>query len=206
MTGKGCVCDKGYSGAQCDTPVQIISNQLMKNSSVNRKLLVTKRPIRMNSTRLHKTRVKSTKSTEIPLTTEPTSTTTIITITSTTSTTSSSPIVITSCENGGLLIDNSCLCLNQYTGPRCEITPEQAVLNENDTSLYVSSKQTAIAKVKSASNPELSKNKNPLKINQENEDSLSQKRLNFKADDENSSIIERAEEQNKVHWPWLGNF
>jgi hypothetical protein len=26
---------------------------------------------------------------------------------------------ITSCKNGGLLIDNICICLNQFTGPRC---------------------------------------------------------------------------------------
>jgi hypothetical protein len=171
----------------------------MKNSSVNRKILVTRRPIKSNSTRLHKTRVKSTKTTEIPLT-ETTSATT------STSTTSNTPLVITSCENGGLLIDNSCLCLNQYTGPRCETTPEQALLNENDTSLYMSSKQTVMAKIKSASNPELSKNKNQLTINQENENSSSLKRLNSKLDDENTSVIERSDDQNKMNWPWLGNY
>ncbi len=176
---------------------------------------MTKRPTRINSTRLHKTKVKSTKSTEIPSTTETTSSTTAITTTFTTSTTStttattttsSSPLVITSCENGGLLIDNSCLCLNQYTGARCEITPEQAALNENDTNFYMPSKQSAIAKVKSASNSEMSKNKNSLKNNQENEDFSSQKRLNSKTDDENSSVLERSEEQTKIHWPWLGNY
>lgn len=30
---------------------------------------------------------------------------------------------INSCENGGLLIDNICICLNQFTGLRCEIPP-----------------------------------------------------------------------------------
>jgi hypothetical protein len=164
--------------------------------------------MRSNSTRLHKTRVKSTKSTETPTSNETTTTTitttAAVTITTTT-TTSTASILITNCENGGLLIDGSCLCLNQYTGPRCEITPEQAVLNENDTNLYLSSKQSAIAKVKSASNPELSKNKNPLNKNQENEDSSSLKRINSKIEDENTSVIERSEDQTKMHWPWLGN-
>lgn len=30
---------------------------------------------------------------------------------------------IANCDNGGLLIDNVCICLNQFTGVRCEIPP-----------------------------------------------------------------------------------
>jgi hypothetical protein len=32
--------------------------------------------------------------------------------------------VIDSCENGGILIDNSCICLNHFSGSRCEIPPD----------------------------------------------------------------------------------
>lgn len=41
------------------------------------------------------------------------------------------PIYISSCENGGLLIDNMCLCLNQFTGLRCENPPtfSDSILN-----------------------------------------------------------------------------
>lgn len=38
---------------------------------------------------------------------------------------------VTSCENGGLLIDNVCICLNQFSGVRCELVP-----GYSDPSLY----------------------------------------------------------------------
>ena len=31
---------------------------------------------------------------------------------------------INTCENGGILIDNTCICLNQFSGYRCEILPK----------------------------------------------------------------------------------
>lgn len=41
--------------------------------------------------------------------------------------------VIAECENGGLYIDNMCICLNHFTGARCEIAPifaEQAIVED----------------------------------------------------------------------------
>lgn len=37
--------------------------------------------------------------------------------------------LILTCENGGLLIDNNCICLNHFSGVRCEIAP---IFSEQD--------------------------------------------------------------------------
>lgn len=67
----------------------------------------------------------------IPTTSSPSETTTTSTTSTTTETTTTtySPIPSTTtellgkCENGGILVENMCVCLNHFTGPRCEIPP-----------------------------------------------------------------------------------
>ena len=87
------------------------------------------------------TSIKKTTSTTIPIT--KTIYTTTVATTLPVSTTEMELLVYSTtqaligCENGGILIDNNCICLNHFTGQRCEIPP---YVDNNDA--YITYMQT----------------------------------------------------------------
>jgi hypothetical protein len=137
------------------------------------------------------------------------STTTSTTTTSTTTTTTTTSETITSCENGGLFIDNICICLNQFTGKRCEIAPEFEDTTESNTEVLESSETTE--SVSTATKIATSSPCTPHSTNDNGrheqvnlEDGLipvfTFNRLSrFKSNE--SSLIE----PRNIYWPWFGN-
>ena len=172
VTGKGCICESGYNGTNCEKVLpKNISHLTTKKSSLSpdtiklgfyQKIFNTTIRAALNST--PSSTIFTSPTTFMDKSSSITSSTTISSTTMTTSTTatettkttskvytkksSAYPTVlkqtmlypslptthknnllvedfltttqpITSCKNGGLLIDNICICLNQFTGPRC---------------------------------------------------------------------------------------
>lgn len=136
MTGKGCICKQGFYGSTCEfNSNSTVSDDALKSNGVPKQAkLVDDDP--QNISNLD---VTISGQTLLPTTTLQTETTfykneisETITTTSTTTTKDlprleeilgTSTQIILKCENGGLLIDNLCICLNQFTGQRCEIAP-----------------------------------------------------------------------------------
>ncbi len=174
LTGKGCICESGYNGTNCEKILpKNVSHLTTKKSNLSpdtiklgfyQKIFNTTTGAALNSTSSSKIVTSTTtfkdkiSSTTSSTTISSTTMTTSTTATKTTKTTSkvytkmssaystvlkqtmlypSLPTThknnllvedfltttqpITSCKNGGLLIDNICICLNQFTGPRCNI-------------------------------------------------------------------------------------
>lgn len=168
VTGKGCVCENGFTGKKCET--SLYSTSTTSTTIITTTTTTTATTTATNTATTTDTTTATTTSTHTDTTSYSatyTSTTVATTTTTASSTTSkiisilnkvapnlfhkhivtnkpttnpestvvttfsrampsteaSTTPVITSCDNGGLFIDNSCICLNQFTGLRCEIAP-----------------------------------------------------------------------------------
>jgi hypothetical protein len=80
------------------------------------------------------TEAKNVTTTKLIMSTTNEITSTITTTLIISATTIAQPTTLTkfSCENGGIFIDNSCICLNFFTGDRCEIPPGFFVDEQNN--------------------------------------------------------------------------
>jgi hypothetical protein len=157
LTGRGCICTKGYAGTTCEIDIRSLifsttSHTTVKFSRTSTNTTLTS--IKKSNSK-PKLNITASLSSLMPIT----AFTTVSSILTTKSdkidnsstlrvkpikTSKRTPLElstsykasynrkleselttpqITSCENGGLLVDNICICLNQFTGVRCEIAP-----------------------------------------------------------------------------------
>jgi len=207
VTGKGCLCEKGFSGSTCEVKLRRrMKNKFNSEYKANQTVIKTKiasvedeNSLLITPTTITPTLSDLTESS----TTTPTTTTSSSTTTTTTTTTTSE--IITSCENGGLFIDNICICLNQFTGKQCEIAPqfEETTEINKDESESSDATQSASTVTSSPSTPH-SSNKKGHNEQIDLEDGLipvfTFNRLSrFKSNE--SSLIE----PRNIYWPWFGN-
>jgi len=126
VTGKGCICTGGFFGSLCEMSLPTATKIVALATTTT-----TSAPTTYTSTIATSTTTTPSTTASMPSTTASTPSTSAST--PSTSTTATSPTTPTSttteetprsfCENGGIYIDNICICLNQFTGDRCEIFP-----------------------------------------------------------------------------------
>jgi hypothetical protein len=200
-----------------------------KTNIISKKLTITRRPalVKLNTTKPIKLKHKAFKlntTTISPVQTSSSFQSTKANLFTTTdfSTTPS----ISSCENGGLLIDNVCICLNQFTGSRCEIAPgftDQISTTTNaiekTTSRIPKTKNLVIGRTKSIKTAQRAESKLIVVEDKENatistttNESDSQK-LTESEDDyiplftisKFNSKTNKTLKRN-IYWPWFGKF
>ena len=119
------------------------------------------------------------------------------TSTKTSSTTTSSTTKAVECKNGGLLIDNICICLNKYSGPECEIAPlymDEAALTRDKINLIESSNAFTRPQMSSA---ELDEGDAKEKDNKE----VAVITFNRRS---RGGALENITIQRNLVWPWFG--
>jgi len=160
MPGKGCICERGFGGYNCElnyllaTPKSAFINEPIYSSSFS---YLNQEKQKQNTSTSNPTKNNRTNS------------------------------QIENCENGGILIENICVCLNQFHGVRCEKAPSQDSIKNLNTNNYIMSR--IISKAKLKIHPDDSFNKNDeLNFNFENLKDL------------NASFL------TSVVWPWTECF
>lgn len=175
---KGCVCNKGFQGVLCDIPI-LTTNFTKTNSQFK----ATEKNINLkaSSTELNTLLKKQN------FQTLPNSSKKISTLNEPHST------FISSCENGGLLIDNMCLCLNQFSGLRCEKPP-----TFTDTFLYTKKPELESIEPMSTTSAlkDLSTKTIEIETNEQLIPIISLSRFNTKT----KNITSRR----TFYWPWFG--
>ncbi|RNA09760.1 desert hedgehog [Brachionus plicatilis] len=172
---KGCVCDQHFQGVLCDIPIltthlpeknpQTVMDK--KNDTKHLSMLLRKHNFSTLAISLRKNSTLSPKTTSY----------------------------ISRCENGGLLIDNMCLCLNQFTGLRCENPPtfSDSVLNTKAPELE--SIEPIISK---AFSKKLTPNPDKIEPKDQFMPIITLSRFNAKTKNLTS--------QRTIYWPWFECF